>query len=94
MTKILTTALALASSLALAGPSLAQNSPPPAAPPAQPKLADTMGEVVCQKVEVPGSRVATKRVCMTRLQWQEQRTQDRQDIEHVQIHPDLGKPGG
>lgn len=94
MTKILSTALALASSLALAGPSLAQNSPAPAAPPAQPKLADTMGEVVCQKVEVPGSRVATKRVCMTRLQWQEQRTQDRQDIEHVQIHPDLGKPGG
>lgn len=41
-------------------------------------------EVVCQKVEQTGSRLAVKRICMTRSQWSERRLQDRQAVEKVQ----------
>ena len=41
-------------------------------------------EVVCEKQEVIGSRLATKRVCMTRSQWADQKGQDRQEIDRVQ----------
>jgi hypothetical protein len=41
-------------------------------------------QVVCEKIEVVGSRVAVKRVCMTRSQWAERRLQDRQDLEQAQ----------
>jgi invasion protein IalB len=41
-------------------------------------------EVVCEKQEVLGSRLATKRVCMTRAEWAALRHQDRQDLERVQ----------
>lgn len=41
-------------------------------------------EVICEKQEVIGSRLATKRVCMTRSQWADQKGQDRQEIDRVQ----------
>lgn len=41
-------------------------------------------EMVCEKQEELGSRLATKRVCMTRGQWADLRGQDRQEIERVQ----------
>ena len=41
-------------------------------------------EVVCEKQEIVGSRLATKRVCMTRSQWADQQGQDRQEIDRVQ----------
>ena len=43
-----------------------------------------LNEVVCEKQEVVGSRLATKRVCMTRGQWADLRSQDRQETEKVQ----------
>ncbi len=66
--------LSIVPSLMIAGPALAQGSATPSAPQEQAKVADPMGEIVCQKQEVVGSRLATRRVCMTRLQWREQRT--------------------
>jgi hypothetical protein len=42
------------------------------------------GEVICQRLTVVGSRIDSKRYCMTRLQWQEQRTGDREFTEKVQ----------
>jgi invasion protein IalB len=42
-------------------------------------------EIVCEKQEVIGSRLTTKRVCLTRAQWADLRTQDRQDTERVQL---------
>jgi hypothetical protein len=90
----LTRALAIASALAAAAGAIAQSGAPAATPQAQAKPADPMSEVLCQKQEVVGSRLATRRVCMTRLQWQEQKTQDRQDTEKAQIHPDRNSPGG
>ena len=46
-------------------------------------------EVVCERQEEIGSRLATKRVCMTRSEWAEQRRQDRMTIEKVQTQRDL-----
>ena len=42
-------------------------------------------EVVCEKQEETGSRLAVKRVCMPRYQWAERKSQDRQEIERVQM---------
>ncbi len=42
-------------------------------------------EVVCEKQKELGSRVATKRICMTRAEWAEQRRQDRMDLEKTQV---------
>jgi hypothetical protein len=41
-------------------------------------------EVVCEKVEVIGSRLASNRVCMTRAQWAERKRLDREEIERAQ----------
>ena len=41
-------------------------------------------EVVCEKIEVLGSRLAVKRVCKTRSEWAEQRRLDRQGIDKAQ----------
>jgi hypothetical protein len=42
-------------------------------------------EMVCEKVEVIGSRLGSTRTCMTRAQWAEQKRLNRQDIEKVQV---------
>ena len=41
-------------------------------------------ETVCEDVEVLGSRLATKRVCMTRAQWAAQKRLDREEVDRVQ----------
>lgn len=55
------------------------------------KAADP-NEVVCEKQEETGSRLASQRVCMTRSQWAEQRRVDRQDIDKAQMQRDLAHP--
>jgi invasion protein IalB len=55
------------------------------------KAADP-NEVVCEKQEDTGSRLATHRVCMTRSQWAEQRRMDRQQIDQAQTQRDLNHP--
>lgn len=67
------------------------SAPMPAQPPAAaatiaPPADKTLNpnEVVCEKQEQLGSRLATKRICMTRGQWADLRGQDRQEIERVQ----------
>ncbi len=42
------------------------------------------GRVICEKIPVPGSRIASKKVCMTRQQWEEQRQQNRDDLQRFQ----------
>lgn len=42
---------------------------------------------ICEKIYVLGSRLAVKRVCMTRAQWEERRRDDRQAIEAAQRSP-------
>ncbi len=39
---------------------------------------------ICEKVEITGSRLSSKRVCMTRAEWADSRLQDRQSVERAQ----------
>jgi hypothetical protein len=41
-------------------------------------------ETVCQKVEVLGSRLSTKSICMTRAEWAQRRKDDREAVERAQ----------
>lgn len=43
-------------------------------------------EVVCERQEVLGSRVATKRICMTRSEWAEKRRLERLEIDKAQVN--------
>jgi hypothetical protein len=47
--------------------------------------ARNMNEVVCEKQKVPGSRLATAKVCKTRAEWAALRDQDRMDLERAQV---------
>ena len=71
-------AVATVMAILLASPAIAD---PPA--PARHKPLDP-NQLVCEKQEVAGSRLATRRVCMTRAQWADLRLQDRQEIEKIQ----------
>jgi len=42
--------------------------------------------VICQRIEEIGSRLASKRICMTAQQWDERRRQDRQALQDLQQH--------
>ena len=69
--------------VALATPALAQaQTTAPAAE--QRQSGPNPNEVVCQKQEVIGTRLGTKRVCKTRAEWADSRTQDRHELERVQ----------
>ena len=63
----------------VASPVEAQNEPQP------PKKVANPNQIVCEKSEVLGSRVAVKKVCMTRAEWADRRLQDRQEIDRVQM---------
>ena len=41
--------------------------------------------IICEKQGVVGSRLATKKVCMTAAEWQAKRLEDRQAIEKGQV---------
>ncbi len=41
-------------------------------------------ERVCEKIIVTGSRLASKKVCMTRAQWAERQRDDRDAVERAQ----------
>ncbi|PSJ37341.1 hypothetical protein [Allosphingosinicella deserti] len=58
------------------------------AEPGQPaaKAKKDMNEVVCEKQEVLGSRLAVRRVCQTRAQWAEQRRTERDLVQASQLN--------
>jgi len=43
-------------------------------------------EMICKKEEVLGSRLQSRKVCLTRAQWAEQRVIDRQNVEKSQVN--------
>lgn len=49
-------------------------------------------EVICERHEQTGSRLGGKRVCMTRSQWAEQKTEDRQELEKQQTQRGMYDP--
>lgn len=55
---------------------VAQASPPPD-PPADP--------LICRRIPETGSLLRSKRVCMTKSQWADQRRSDREAIERAQV---------
>lgn len=68
----------------MSGTALAQAAPPAPAPaPAQTTMPNA-NEIVCERQEVVGSRLAKKKVCMTRAEWADHRLQDRQELERAQ----------
>jgi hypothetical protein len=76
--------LGLAPALLAGAQADAQKAQPPAAKtPVRTQL--DPGEVLCQRIVIAGSRIGSKTYCMTRLQWQEQRTGDREFTEKVQL---------
>jgi invasion protein IalB len=55
------------------------------------KVADP-NEVVCEKQQEIGSRIASSQVCMTRSQWAEQRRLTRQDVDKGQTQRNIQQP--
>ncbi len=56
--------------------------------PAQPQpQASSRNEKVCENIVVTGSRLATKRFCGTRAEWEDRRRQDREAVEAAQRSP-------
>lgn len=47
-------------------------------------VAGDPSQTVCEKVEEIGTRLSSKRVCMTRAEWAEQRRRNREEIEKAQ----------
>ena len=64
--------------IALAGLSVPAASEPTAAKKGDPN------EIICEKIEVIGSRLSTKKVCGTRAEWAEKRKQDREVVDQAQ----------
>jgi invasion protein IalB len=60
----------------------AQNTPPAASN--ESKSDSRSNEIVCQKQEVIGSRLAVKRVCKTRAEWADARLEDRRAVDKIQ----------
>jgi hypothetical protein len=67
----------------------AQQQPQSAAPAYQ---GTNPNEVVCERLEVTGSRLGHRKVCMTRAQWQDARRQDRSAVEKVQTERGMTAP--
>ena len=63
-----------------AAPALSQTNAAQRAKPAQ----NDPNRIICEKIEQVGSRLATKRICLTAAQWAEKRRMDREDLESTQ----------
>jgi hypothetical protein len=50
-------------------------------------------ERICEKVNMIGSRLATKRFCGTRAEWEDRKRQDREALEAAQKGPCVRKAG-
>lgn len=80
MTKI----LCVLAAAVIAAPAAAQTAAPAAQPaPVNSKKSD-VNKLVCQRQEEIGSRLAAKKVCMTVREWQEFRSQNRENLERWQ----------
>ena len=60
------------------------NPPASPAPSNQAKPAKDPNEVICERQQEPGSRLASAKVCHTRAEWADLRHQDRQMIDRAQ----------
>lgn len=82
MTKTILAAGALAL-LSLSGQAMA-NSPDNNQPPAAKVDEGEQNKVVCRRVEAIGTRLASRRVCRTKAQWDAEAAANRQDLDRSQ----------
>jgi len=85
MVKAYRVSLTLAIAAGLASPAFAGDPAPAQAPATPTAAAPNANEIICEKQQSTGSRLVTKKVCMTRAEWADKRLQDRQEVERVQI---------
>lgn len=72
------------------GPIAAQTAQPPQTAQSQnAKPARDPNEMVCEKQNDPGSRLVAAKVCHTRAEWADLRSQDRQELDRVQTRRGL-----
>jgi predicted secreted protein len=82
MSKAFSASMAAALLAGMNGTAIAQAAPAAQAP-AQASTPDP-NEVICERQEVLGSRLAKRKVCHTRAEWADLKLQDRQDLERAQ----------
>lgn len=73
--------LAALGTLSFSSPGYSQQSPSQQKPAADPN------ERVCEDIVQTGSRIATKRFCGTRAEWEDKKKQDREAVEKAQLNP-------
>ena len=70
-----------------ATPALASQPPAQSATPQQPAAPANVPvgqQIVCERIQVIGSRLATHKVCMTRDEWARARSDDKDLVDRVQ----------
>lgn len=77
----LTRCLLVAAATSLMAPAFAQDS--------KPSESRDPNERICEKIKIVGSRLATKRYCATRAEWEDKRRQDREATDRMQRVPCL-----
>lgn len=85
MSKSLSVAVAAVTLAGFAVPAFAQSDQPAGAPAAESGADRDSSQLICQKQEITGSRLGTKRICKTRAQWADFQLQERQQVEKVQV---------
>ena len=76
--------------LVTAAPALAQAQPDGQQPSAK---QNDPNRVICEKIRETGSRLNSRKVCMTAQQWEEQRRRDRENLQDAQqrsLEPNSG----
>jgi len=84
-------AIGLAAGASMPASAQAQTNPPAANE--QKPAGPNPNEVVCQKQEVIGSRLASKRICKTRAEWADAQLQDKQELNRVQTQRGIAGQG-
>jgi hypothetical protein len=77
--------VALAALLAVA-PAIAQTQPTQTAPATNTNVGNK-NEKICENIIPIGTRLASKRFCGTRAEWEDRRRQDREAVENAQRSP-------
>jgi hypothetical protein len=77
---------------AAAVPAAAQVATTGSGSPSPAKKADP-AKKICERVEETGTRLGSRRVCMTAAEWQARRASDRTEVERAQQNPGY-KPAG
>lgn len=66
---------------------------PQAAQPAVAANTADANQIVCHKIEEIGSRLSTKRICMTKAQWADQERTNKDEVNRVQTQRNCGPLG-